>query len=112
MPGLNYPQHNATAQTCTAPAQPIPADAGPTVAVCFLPLSYTLSAAVSPPMPDPCAGVPANAYCPATAPNTPLALPNTARAPSPLTLTALIGGLGAVALGMTLLQRRRRRRPA
>jgi hypothetical protein len=63
--GASYPQHNATADTCKSPSVPTPANADPSVAVCFLPLSYTLSAAVSPTMPDPCAGVPANPWCPA-----------------------------------------------
>ena len=61
-PVTTYPQHDAN---CAAPAVLTPA--GDKVnGVCFLPLSYTLSAQVSPPMPDPCAGVPANAFCPAS----------------------------------------------
>jgi hypothetical protein len=59
IPVTSYPQRDAK---CTAPAQLTPAG-DTTNGVCFLPLSYTLSAAVSPSMPDPCAGVPANAYC-------------------------------------------------
>ncbi|MFN2581842.1 MAG: hypothetical protein ABR498_03765, partial [Candidatus Dormibacteria bacterium] len=62
-PGANYPQRNATAQTCPSPTVPTPANGDPSAAVCFLPLSYTVSPRVSPPMPDPCAGVPANAWC-------------------------------------------------
>src|SRR4029077_11503433 len=62
-PVSTYPQHDGN---CAAPAVLTPA--GDKVnGVCFLPLSYTLSAQVSPPMPDPCAGVPSNAFCPATA---------------------------------------------
>jgi hypothetical protein len=63
VPGSNYPQHNATSTTCSAPAVPTPASASADVAVCFLPLSYTLSPAVSPSMPNQCAGVPPNAFC-------------------------------------------------
>jgi len=59
IPVTSYPQHDAN---CTSGAQLTPAG-DTTNGVCFLPLSYTLSARVSPSMPDPCAGVPANAYC-------------------------------------------------
>jgi hypothetical protein len=58
-PGATYPQHDGK---CTAPAVLTP-PGDTTNGVCFLPLSYTLSATVSPPMPTPCAGVPSNAYC-------------------------------------------------
>ncbi len=60
VPGFNYPQHDGV---CTAPGQQVIAADDPNTKFCFLPLSYTLSAAVSPTMPDPCAGVPANAFC-------------------------------------------------
>jgi hypothetical protein len=61
--GAGYPQHDGN---CQSPAVLTPP--GDTVnGVCFLPLSYTLSTAVSPTMPNPCAGVPANAYCTTTA---------------------------------------------
>ncbi|MGB2938766.1 MAG: hypothetical protein WBD38_00495 [Candidatus Dormiibacterota bacterium] len=103
----NYPVHSATADTCAAPALPTPAGVDPTVAVCFLPLSYTVSAAVSPPMPDPCAGVPVNAYCPAASTTT--SLPNSAALRS-LLAPALIGGLGAAGLAVLAVSARRRRR--
>ncbi|MFN2462767.1 MAG: hypothetical protein ABR573_02550 [Candidatus Dormibacteria bacterium] len=77
VPGTaNYPQHDGV---CTAPA--VLAPAGDTAnGVCFAPISRVLSAEVSPPMPDPCAGVPANAYCPAAAAAAPLILPPTSTA--------------------------------
>jgi hypothetical protein len=62
--GAAYPQRNATASTCAQQgAVATPADADASTAVCFLPLSYTDSPAVSPPMPDPCEGVPPNPWC-------------------------------------------------
>jgi hypothetical protein len=97
-----YPQHNATAATCSPtggpPAVPTPATAGPTVAVCFLPLSYTRTQ--SPSMPDPCAGVPANAFCTgAVVPEGPPAL-------------LLTGGVVGLALVVLTASRRRPRREA
>ena len=68
---------------------------GPFDDVCFLPLSYTLNANQSPTMPDPCAGVPANAFCPAAA-----LVP--AGAPPLLALSGVVG------LALVLLRRRRR----
>lgn len=96
-----YPQHNATAATCAPPgappAVPTPAGAAPSVAVCFLPLSYTLDPAQSPTMPDPCAGVPANAFCPAVVvPEGPPAL-------------LLTGGLVGLLLCAEAVRRRRAR---
>ncbi|MGI8609449.1 MAG: hypothetical protein ACR2MY_09520 [Candidatus Dormibacteria bacterium] len=96
VPGsANYPQRDGV---CAAPA--VLAPAGDTAnGVCFAPSSRVLSASVSPPMPDPCAGVPVNAYCPAaaviTASPTPHALP----------LTATSGGAAplAVAIPVALL---------
>jgi hypothetical protein len=76
--------------------------------VCFLPLSRTLDARVNPSMPDPCAGVPVNAYCPATAPDAVVPLPNTA-ASSPLLVVAFAGALGAAGIGVVAGARRRRR---
>jgi hypothetical protein len=78
---------------CTPPAQLV-GDEG--AGVCFLPLSYTLSAAVTPTMPDPCAGVPANPYCPVAAAPSP--------SPSILPLTSAGGPAGAavVAAGVVL----------
>jgi hypothetical protein len=84
--------------------------------VCFRPLSYALSAAVSPPMPDPCAGVPPNPWCPAPAASVPTlpsaALPNTARAGA-LAIVAMLGGGGAALMVAALTAWRRRviRRP-
>ncbi len=75
VPGVaNFPQHDGK---CTAPAVLTPPN-DPTNGECFLPLSYTLSASVSPPMPDPCAGVPPNAFCPTAAAGTTTPIPNTA----------------------------------
>ncbi|MDP9326519.1 MAG: hypothetical protein M3O87_08325 [Candidatus Dormibacteraeota bacterium] len=76
--------------------------------VCFLPLSRTLDASINPTMPDPCAGVPANAYCPAAATVSQPVLPNSAAAGS-LMLPAIAGGLGAIGLGALVVGRRRRR---
>jgi hypothetical protein len=110
--GAAYPQHDAR---CTAPAVLTPAG-DTTNGVCFLPLSYTLSAAVSPPMPDPCLGVPANAYCPAAAaaPSpapTPL-LPNTSLTNTSTPLDAGLLVLVFIAAAQVgLLERRRRRHP-
>ena len=65
--GLNYPKHTTPVQ-CNASDQAVLTPAtDSTNGVCFLKLSYTLSPAVSPAMPDPCAGVPSNAFCPDTA---------------------------------------------
>jgi hypothetical protein len=64
--------------------------------VCFAPISRVLSASISPPMPDPCAGAPANAYCNVAA---------VAPSPSPssaLPLTASNGGR-ALAIPLALL---------
>lgn len=76
--GSSYPQHDGK---CIAPAVLTPAN-DPTNGVCFLPLSYTLSAAISPPMPDPCNGPPPNAFC-NNLPAASLGSPNTG-APRPL----------------------------
>ena len=61
--GASYPQHDGN---CTG--QGVPTGGNPpgdnATRVCFLPLSYTLSSAVSPPMLQPCDGVPANDFCP------------------------------------------------
>jgi hypothetical protein len=97
----NYPKHDGR---CVAPAVLTPA--GDTVnGVCFLPLTYTLSAAVSPPMPDPCRGVPANAYCPGTASNTQASLVNTSSAAAGS--AAGLGAISAVALAAGWRRRRR-----
>ncbi len=89
-----YPQHNGV---CKAPAQLTPA--GDTKnGVCFVPAGRVLSASVSPPMPDPCAGVPANAFCAVTA-----AAPAASPTPSALPLTSVGGGgisVPAVAAGL------------
>ena len=92
VPGSNYPQHDGN---CSAPAVLTPAG-DKTNGVCFLPLSYTVSAALSPPMPDPCAGAPTNAYC-VSAAATPSILPNTSR--SPFVWVALI----VIAMGSAFL---------
>ena len=94
-PVSSYPQHDGV---CTAPAVLTPAG-DTTNGVCFLPISDTLSAAVSPPMPNPCDGVPANAFCspPVNAPEAPSA--------ALLALPALVFVGGAF-----LLTRRPRRR--
>jgi hypothetical protein len=65
-PGASYPQHDGK---CGAHEVATPANGDPSVRVCFRPLSYTLSEALSPRMPDPCAGTPPNVYC-APAPTT------------------------------------------
>ena len=98
-----YPVHDGV---CAAPAVLSPA--GDTAnGVCFAPASRTLSAAVSPPMPDPCAGVPANAYCPVAAPS---ALPLTATTlAGPLSVPVLVAGLvflAAVFLAPVVYRRR------
>jgi hypothetical protein len=96
---LLYPTHNATASTCAPTGAVVtPTGGSPTVAVCFLPLSYTLSAAVSPSMPDPCVGVPANAFCPTAAVSE--------GAPSLLLLSAVVG----LTFGAAVIARRRRQR--
>jgi hypothetical protein len=61
--GSSYPQHDGV---CTPPAVLTP-PLDTTNGVCFLPLSYTLDPALNAPMPDPCAGVPPNAFCLASA---------------------------------------------
>jgi hypothetical protein len=99
--GANYPQRNATSSTCAASTPPTvltPANAAPTVGVCFLPLSYTTSAAVSPTMPDPCAGVPSNPWCPALATLTP-----------EVPYAALPVAVGGLAIGAWLVARRQRK---
>ncbi len=111
IPGFNYPQHDGN---CTAPGQQVVAADDPTTKFCFLPLSYTLSPAVSPPMPDPCAGVPVNAWC--SAPTTVVSgaskqLPDTAAGrPGPWLPIAAAILVGAISAGG--LRRRRRRRTA
>ena len=102
----SYPQRDGK---CTAPAVLTPAG-DTTNGVCFLPAAYTLSAAVSPPMPDPCAGVPVNAYCPQATPapvtgTTTTPAPNTARSAS-----VAAAGIGSLALAGLLVATRRRRR--
>ncbi|MHB8718438.1 MAG: right-handed parallel beta-helix repeat-containing protein [Candidatus Dormibacteria bacterium] len=94
-PATTYPQHDGQ---CTAPAVLTPAG-DTTNGVCFLPISYTLSASVSPPMPDPCSGVPANAFCPPPA--------STPEAPA-AALLAIPAALGVV--GALLVARRRPKR--
>ena len=63
VPTSDYPQHNGV---CGANEVLTPAG-DTTNGECFRPLSFTLAPAQSPSMPDPCAGVPANAFCPAAA---------------------------------------------
>jgi hypothetical protein len=67
LPGANYPQHDGI---CTAPGQQVTAADDPNTKLCFLPLSHTLDPAVNPTMPDPCAGIPANPWCPGDAVST------------------------------------------
>jgi hypothetical protein len=89
---VKYPQHDGV---CTAPTELTPAG-DKTNGVCFLPLSYTLSAAQSPPMPDPCAGMPPNAYCGPASNTVGLGTPNTA-ASRPAALPIVLLALGAAA---------------
>lgn len=112
--GANYPQNDGI---CTAPGQQVVAADDPNTKFCFLPLSYTLSASVSPPMPDPCAGVPANAYCQVAAavPSpTPSALPFTAALPGSPIGVPVVAALPVIVLlaAVSLLARRRRGRRA
>ena len=103
--GAVYPQRDLS--KCTGANMVAMPSADDPNGVCFAKLSYTLSPSVSPPMPDPCAGVPANAYCPstATAPSpTPSILPLTSAAvpaslPAALLVIAAIAGLLPLALG-------------
>jgi hypothetical protein len=92
--GFAYPQHDGVCK-----AGDVLTPAGDTNnGVCFAPISRVLSASVSPPMPDPCAGVPANAYC-----NAATAVP-TASPSSALPLTAPGGGrVVAIPLAFVLL---------
>ena len=96
LPVVHYPRKDGN---CTAPA--VFQGDSPTTGACMLPLVAQTT------MPDPCAGVPVNAYCPAAASVPTTALPNTAalRA-APIVVLAL----GAVAaLAVVPLYRRRRR---
>ncbi|HXA41702.1 MAG TPA: hypothetical protein VNV65_02195 [Candidatus Solibacter sp.] len=102
--GANYPQHDGN---CTAPGQQVVAADDPNTKFCFLPLSYTLSAAISPPMPDPCAGVPANAFC-QTASMPPLPGTSTARGLSVTALLLAILGSGVLVSAVAWGRRRRR----
>lgn len=103
-PVSTYPQHDGN---CTAPAVLTPA--GDKVnGVCFLPLSYTLSALISPPMPNPCAGVPANAFCPATTAANTAAVTGTPNTSGDHGRGAWIVALGLV-IAIPLLVRRSRR---
>lgn len=87
-----YPQHDGQ---CKAGEVLSPAG-DPANGICFVPASHVLSAAISPTMPDPCAGVPANAYCPVAA--APPALPLTAGSSGGgLSLPAIIVGLAILA---------------
>jgi hypothetical protein len=88
-----YPAHDGV---CSPGAQLTPAG-DRTNGVCFAPLSRVLSAAVSPTMPDPCAGVPTNAYCPAAA------VVTAAPSPSPSALPLTGGGSPASLPLATLL---------
>jgi hypothetical protein len=114
--GAAYPQRQATAATCGPDAQPTPANADPSTAVCFLPMSYTVRNDVSPPMPDHCAGVPANPWCPAEESavlGANQGLPFTSAglrwSASPVLLTTL-AGLTSIALGSFIVGVRRWRR--
>lgn len=109
-PVSGYPQHDGN---CAAPAVLTPA--GDKVnGVCFLPLAYTLSAAISPPMPDPCAGVPANAFCTTAATTTTTSSSAAAMAATPNTSASRTGGIALVTvvllLGAIPVVRRRRGR--
>jgi len=103
---VKYPQRDGQCK-----AAEVLTPAGDTAnGVCFVPASHTLSAAVSPSMPDPCAGVPANAYCPGAAAATPApaALPLTATGTG-LSIPAVAAGLGIFALAFLAPAVRRRR---
>jgi Periplasmic copper-binding protein (NosD) len=105
-PVSTYPQHDGK---CGAPAVLTPAG-DTTNGVCFLPLSYTLSAQVSPPMPDPCAGVPSNAFCPATtAASTGAAASSIPNTGADRTTVAWVAGLLLLA-AVPVLRRRAQRR--
>jgi hypothetical protein len=64
--GFNYPKHTTPVQCNASDSAVLTPATDSTNGVCFLTLGYTLSPAVSPTMPDPCAGVPTNAFCPDT----------------------------------------------
>ena len=80
--------------------------------VCFAPVSRVLSAAVSPSMPDACAGVPANAYCAvaAAASPSPAALPLTSTAGG-VSMPAVVAALALFAAAFALPVGIRRRNP-
>ena len=105
---MNYPLHDPG--QCTPPA--IRTGVG-AAAVCFLPLDYTISSEVSPTMPNPCDGPPANAYCPAAAviaSPIPLSLPNSASGAMPPARLSPVAGLGVVVIALVAAPRLRPRR--
>jgi hypothetical protein len=96
LPAVTYPRKDGN---CTPPA--VFQGDSPRVGACMLPLSAQTT------MPDPCAGVPVNAYCPAAA--TTVNLPNTSTLTVGGTLLAGVAVLAGAGALMAATRRRRRR---